>query len=213
MEEIRVQVKPEKPPSFNGERTRLRSFLVLCRVYYKAIGITDNRTKITFTETLFRGPAANWMTPFAEGKKQRTWTTYMELEEVLQTQFGDLDAEGTARNKIEKIGQGGDTVTEFRNTFCLLSTNANMDDGTLQRCFIKEMSSDLQDAWPRVQTRHNSVEELANWAVEQENCMVTMKQIKQSKLPTKTAEIPRSPNGTFRANSENRGDPMELDAT
>ena len=208
-----VQLKPEKPPTFNGERTKLRSFLVLCRVYYAAMGITDDRTKITFTETLFRGPAANWLTPFAEGKKERTWTTYQRLEEILQTQFGDPDAEGTARNKIEKLRQGGETVTEYWNTYRLLSTDANMDDGTLQRCFIKGMSNDLQDAWPRAQTRHESVEELANWAVEQENRMITIKQIKQSKLPTKATEIPRSPNGTFRASSENRGDPMELDAT
>ena len=177
------------------------------------MGITDNRAKITFAETLFRGPAANWLTPFAEGKKERTWKTYQELEEVLQTQFGDPDAEGTARNKIERSRQGGDTVTEYRNTFRLLSMDANMDDGTLQRCFIKGMSSHLQEAWPRVQTRHNSVEELANWAVEQENRMIMIKQIKQSKLPPKTAEIPRSPDGKFRTNTEHRGDPMELDAT
>ena len=118
-----------------------------------------------------------------------------------------------ARNKIEKLRQGGDTVTEFWNTFHLLSTDANMDDGTLQGCFIKGMSGELQEAWPRAQTRHNSVEELANWAVEQENRMITIKQIKQSKLPTKSTEIPRSPNRTFWASQEDRGDPMELDAT
>ena len=79
-----VQLKPEKPPTFNGERTKLRSFLVLCRVYYAAMRITDNRTNITFTETLFRGPAANWLTLFTEEKKERTWTTYQRLEEILQ---------------------------------------------------------------------------------------------------------------------------------
>ena len=83
-----------------------------------------------------------------------------------------------ARNKIEKLGQGGDTIMEFWNTFCLLSTDANIDDGTLQRCFIKGMSRELQDAWPRAQTRHDSVEELANWALEQDNRMIMIKQIK-----------------------------------
>ena len=107
------------------------------------MGITDDRTKITFTETLFRGPAANWLTPFVEGKKERTWTTYQRLEEILQIQFGDPDAEGMARNMIEKLRQGGDTVTEFWNTFRLLSTNANMDYETLKRYFIKGMSGEL----------------------------------------------------------------------
>ena len=213
VEDRPIQLKLEKPPPFSGERTRLWSFLVLCRVYYPAMGIMDNRTKITFMETLFRGPAVNWLTIFTEGKKERTWTTYGKLEEVLQKQFGDPDAEGTARNKIEKLKQGGDIVTEFWNTFRLLSTEANMDNGTLQRCFIKEISSELQEAWPRAQTRHDSVEELANLAVEQENCIVTIKQIKQSRIPPKTTEIPRGPNGTFQSRPENRKDPIELDAT
>ena len=207
-----VQLKPEKLPTFKGERTKLYSFLVLCRVYYTAMGITDDRTKITFAETLFREPAANWPTPFPEGKKERNWTTYQRLEEILQTQFGDPDAEGMARNKIEKLKQGGDTLTEYWNTFRLVSTDANMDDGTLQRCFIKGMISDLQDAWPRGQTRHDRVEELANWAVEQENGMITIKQIKQSRVLTKATEISRSPNGAFRASQEDKGDPIELDA-
>ena len=73
-------------------------------------------------------------------------------------------------------------MTEFWNNFRLLSPDANMDNGTLQRCFIKGMSRELQDAWPQAQTKHDSVEELANWAVEQENRMITIKQIKQSKL-------------------------------
>ena len=55
---------------------------------------------------------------------------------------------------------------EYWNTFRLLSTDANMDDITLQKCFIKEMSRGLQDAWPRAQIRHDSVEELANWVEE-----------------------------------------------
>ena len=83
VEDRPVQLKPEKLTTFNGERRKLRSFLVLCRVYYAAMGITDDRTKITFTETLLRGPAASWLTPFAEGKKERTWTTYQRLEETL----------------------------------------------------------------------------------------------------------------------------------
>ena len=96
-----TRLKPEKPPTFNGDRTKLRSFLVLCRVYYEATGITEDRAKITFTETLLRDAAARWLTLYAEGKKDKTWDTYQALEEVLRTQLGDPDAEGTARNKIE----------------------------------------------------------------------------------------------------------------
>jgi len=214
-EERTTRLKPEKPPTFNGDRTKLRSFLVLCRVYYEANRVTEDRTKITFTETLLRDAAARWLTPYAEGKKDKTWDTYQALEDVLRIQFGDPDAEGTARNKIERLKQGNDTITEFWNTFRLLSTDANMDDGTLQRYFLKGMSGELQDAWPRSQVRHQTVEELANWAVKQENRMATIKQIRQSKTPIKTSEVPRSPNGTFRSSfqPDNRGDPMEIDAT
>jgi len=118
-EERTTRLKPEKPPTFNGDRTKLRSFLVLCRVYYEANRVTEDRTKITFTETLLRDAAAPWLTPYAEGKKDKTWDTYQALEEVLRIQFGDPDAEGTARNKIERLKQGNDTVTEFWNTFRL----------------------------------------------------------------------------------------------
>jgi Retrotransposon gag protein len=207
------QFKAEKPPTFDGEKTKLRTFLAQCDLYFTLHQISDNNTKINYMKTLFRGSAAKWITPYIEGAKQAEWEDHEGFKAALKTQFGDPDAEGTARNQLEQIRQNKDTASQYWNNFRLLTTDANMDDGTLQRLFLRGLNTRLQTAWTHGAVTSNLVDDLAAWSITQENRYTTMDQIQ---TPTKTQSIqsaPRNTNGTFQQKPTiDRGDPMELDA-
>jgi hypothetical protein len=207
------QFKAEKPPTFDGEKTKLRTFLAQCDLYFTLHRITSDRTKIDYVKTLFRGSAAKWITPYIEGTKQEEWEDHEGFKTALKKQFGDPDAEGTARNQLEQIRQEKNTVSQYRNDFRLLTTDANMDDGTLQRLYLRGLNTRLQTAWTHGAIVSNLVDDLAAWSITQENRYTTMDQIQTPMKIQTTPTTPRNNNGTFQQKpTTDRGDPMELDA-
>jgi hypothetical protein len=207
------RLKVEKPPTFNGDRTKLRTWLSQLTAYYTAVGETEDGPKIAYTKSLLREAAAKWMIPYIEGITRRTMEQPYGTTEALKIQFGDTDAEGTARNQLEQMRQGGNPVTEYWNDYRLVATDANEDEGTMKRQFLKGLKRELQTAWANDSFEARTVEQLARWAIEKENRLNMVKQIQGGNTTTpRTNEGPRNPNGTFRTN-EAEGDPMDLDAT
>ena len=111
----RPKVKP--PPGFGGDRSQLRTWLVQCNMYFGATRVTSDGDKIAYTKSLLRDAAAKWITPYAEGSRQETWTTWDGFVEACKRQFADVVAEDTARTKIESMTQGVKTFTDYWNEF------------------------------------------------------------------------------------------------
>ena len=126
----RVKLKVEKPPTYKGEASELRTFLVQCQLYFDATEETEDRKKIAYIKSLLRGQAAKWIVPYVENRTATPWTTYGGFVTSLKEQFGEKDAEGKARTKLENMHQGRDSVTEYWNLFKLTATEANVDEGT-----------------------------------------------------------------------------------
>jgi hypothetical protein len=209
---VRPKVRP--PPEYHGERALLRTFIVQCNLYYQAIGETTHQGRIAYTKSLLRGSAAKWITPYAEGIKEETWTTWEQFVEALKKQFADVDAENTARTKIENMTQGKRPVTDYWNEYRLTSTDANYDDKTLQRLFLRGLSPTLQDAWAQDNYEVDTTEDLADWAIKKENRIQFVRSIQKPTGTTRVVEAARNQDGTFRTNNgQPRGDPMDLDAT
>ena len=107
----RPKVKP--PPGFGGDRSQLPTWLVQCNMYFGARRVTSDGDKIANTKSLLRDAAAKWITPYAEGSRQETWTTWDGFVDALKRQLADVDAENTARTKIESMTQGVKTFTDY----------------------------------------------------------------------------------------------------
>ena len=136
--------------------------------------------------------------------------------ETLKLHFGDVDAKETAGNKITGITQSGRTMTEYANEFRMIAAETEYDEGTLTRLLLGGMSKKLQDAWEAGETDTlNTTLDITRWAIAKENKHSMMDHIRKGRPTGKFDTTPRNVNGTFRPTpvSENRGDPMELDAT
>ena len=164
-----TRMKIEKPPTYDGERSELRSFIAQCTLYFEATNTTNDQSRTTYTKSLLQKVAAKWITPYVEGRRTATWTTWLEFVEALKTQFGDTDIENQARGTLETMKHVNQPVTDYWNPFRLIAIETNCDDQTLQRPLLKSFNKKIQDAWAQVNQDMRSTEKLANWAVKKEN--------------------------------------------
>ena len=185
-----TRVKIENPPTYDWERSELRSFIALCTLYFEATNITNDQTRITNTKSLLRKAASKWITPYVLGRRTATWTTWLEFVEALKTQFGDTDFENKARGKLETIKQGNETVTDHWNEFRLIATETNCDNPTLQRLLLKSFNRKIHDAWGQVDQDIGSMEEFANWAVKKENKLSYIQTMQASHTPRNYKDQP-----------------------
>ena len=82
-------------------------------MYFGATRVTSDGDKIACTKSLQRDVAAKWITSYAEGSRQETWTTWDGFVDALKRQFADVDAENRARTKIESMTQGVKTFKDY----------------------------------------------------------------------------------------------------
>ena len=185
-------------------------------MYFGATRVTSDGDKIAYTKCLLRDVAAKWITPYAEGSQQEAWTTWDGFVDALKRQFADVDAENTARTKIESMTQRIKTFTDYWNEFRLTATEANYDDKTMQRLLLRGSNRVILDAWAQDNRQVVDVDDLAQWAIEKENRINFVKSLHKTPTTSRTDNTPRNPDGTYRPtnnNNQNHGDPMELDAT
>ena len=45
-------------------------------MYFGATRVTSDADKIAYTKLLLRDAAAKWITPYAEGSREETWTNW-----------------------------------------------------------------------------------------------------------------------------------------
>jgi len=216
----RTEQRPrvQQPSHFEGERTKLRIFLVQLGISFDCLGWNQEQhhKKITYAKSLLRGAAGQWLVPYVEGRLEENWETWGQFVETLKLHFGDVDAKETARNKITGITQTGRTMTEYANEFRIIAAKTEYDEGTLTRLLLGGLSKKLQDAWEAGETDHlDTTLAITRWAIAKENKHSMMDRIRKGRPTGKFDTTPRNVNGTFKPTpvSENRRDPMELDAT
>ena len=100
-------------------------------------------------------------------------------------------------------------MTDHWSQFRLIATEANCDDHTLQRMFIKSWNRNLQQAWLHQEEEIDDIDDLARWAIQKEdkkNYIYTL--TGKTTTTARTPEAATNSDGTFRT-TEARGDPMD----
>ena len=138
------------------------------KVYFRLVGWAEGHEteRIVYTSSLLRGTAGTWMTLYIEDLKQPTWTTWLQFAEELRYQFGVIDRKGEARNRLKNITQGKRTMTEYRNEFRRVSSEAELDHATEGEWLLTGMTIALQNAWDADSNTYEDVDTLARWAME-----------------------------------------------
>ena len=108
------------------------------------------------------------------------------------------------------------TFTDYWNELRLTATEANYDDKTMQRLLLRGSNRVILDAWAQDKRQVVDIDDLAQWAIEKENRINFVKSLHKTPTTSRADSTPRNPDGTYRpinSNSQNHGDPMELDVT
>ena len=185
-------------------------------MYFGATRVISDRAKIAYTKSLLRDAAAKWTTPYTEGSQQGSWTTWNEFVHALKRQFTDVDAENTARTRIESMTQRVKILTDYLNQFRLIAMEANYHDKTMQRLPLRESNRVILDAWAQENRQVVVVDDLAQWVIEKENRINFVKSLDKTPTMSRTDNTPRNPNGIYRLaknSNQHYGDPMDLDET
>jgi len=210
--------KIKEPSTFHGERDQLRGWLAQLSVYFKGVGseFEYNNDKIVYALSLLRGDALKWATPYIERRQDVTWSSWDDFKNELQGQFGEIDEQAAARAKLMRMAQGSKGATEYWNEDRLIASQTRMDDATLTYHLMRGFKAKLQDAWGMDGSDSQDAQFVANWAIKKETKMAAIQHMRHgtiSKEKAPSTGSPQNQNGTFRPQSDNQGDPMELDAT
>jgi len=119
------------------------------------------RKQILYTTSLIRHDAGTWITPDVEEWITPTWNTWKSLKAELQSHWGVIDAKGEARIKQMRMKQGKLSLTEYRHEFCLLASEAKLEDSTGGELILGGMNTELQTVWGAGSDKNNSREVLA----------------------------------------------------
>ena len=117
--------------------------------------------------------------------------------DALKRHFAEVDAENTARTKIESRTQRVKTFTEYWNEFRLTATEANYDEKTMQRLLLRGSNRVILDPWAQDNRQVVDVDDLAQWAIEKENRINFVKSLHKTPTMSRTDNTPRNPDGTY----------------
>ena len=191
--------KIKEPDDFKGERSKLREWLAQIKIYFRLVAWAEghNQEKIAYTNSLPRGSAGTWMTPYIEDLKQPTWTTWPQGAVELRNQFGIIDSKGKERNRFKNITQGKRTMTGYWNEFRLVSSEAELDDATQVEWLLAGMTTTLQKAWGADSNTYEDCDTLARCVIEKETKLTIIYNLQGGRgTEHKTTQTPRNQNGT-----------------
>jgi len=195
--------KAKEPEVYRGERQKLQGWLAQLIVYYRTAGWQNghDEEKILYATSLLRDDAGTWITPYAEEQITPAWDNWAGFKVELQRQFGVIDAKGEARIRLKNMKQGKRSVTEYWNEFCLVASEAELDDSTGGELLLGGMIAELQNAWGASSEEYKDLETLAQWAIRKETKLATVRHIQGSpstKRVQRETITPRNLDGTYR---------------
>ena len=127
-----------------------------------------------------------------------------------------IDAKSEARITLKNMKQVPRSMTEYSNKFRLVAREWGLDDSTVGEWLLGRMNLELQNALGALSNKYINAGTLANWAIEKETKLATVRHIQGHKTTTtiqKTNKVPRNPNGTYQPRTITQGgDAMDLDA-
>lgn len=146
--------------------------------------------------------------PYTEELMPSKWENWARFAKELTSQFGITDAKYEARITLKNVKQGMRSISEYWNEFRLMATKTELDYSTAGEWLIGGMNSELQNAWGASSDIYTNILALANWGIEKETKLATVRHIQGHKTSTtaiKTNMIPRNPNRTYQPETTIQG--------
>lgn len=221
-ESQRKLVKLPTPPRFKGTSPALDSWIIQLRNYvtYNTVRFEDEESKTIFAGALLDGVAAKWFEPHAkrhyeygalksdkkeslEAKQSQFWarhtvscamfTDFENFIRAITTEFGELDAERRAEQKLILLRQKT-SVTEYATEFRVEAANTHLGEEALVMLFWQGLKKHVTDELYRLD-RPKKLQEMVELAIRADNRYFDyQRELSRTKEPFPHREKPKRQN-------------------
>ena len=166
------EVPVNNPEVFTGESPMaLRPFLGQCEMVFQARPNTysTDEMKITYIASYFRKTAQDWWQPFLLDSPDNLptfMTNYLDFLDELHAQFGPVDPEGEAEEKLDQLRMAEHhRVSKYAILFTSLAAQTRYEEFALYRIFYKGLASRIKDELIRLPTQPETLAEVRSAAL------------------------------------------------
>lgn len=175
------EVKVPLPPTFDGTRGQLKTWLLQVELYmsFQPGKFNTDKQRVLWTVTLLKGAALNWIEVYVDdhmqnqnNAKQETKDiilNWAEFREQLETMFGDIDAEHTAERQLHALRQKG-PASGYAAAFRQFATRTKWNDESLRYQFYRGLKDSVKDEMARGE-RPEDLEKMIETAITIDNRM------------------------------------------
>ena len=222
------KIKMPKPMTFDGTRSKLKTFLVNMEMHLDENKIKNDRRKIIFVSSCLDGEAAEWMQPIlndyytsAEDEwddlTKGVFRSYKNFKTKLTEAFGNIDEVRNAERQLRYLRQTG-SAQQLAIKFRQITAPLNYDDDVLIALFENMLKEEVQFELIKLD-RPTDLNKFIETAVKIDNKLFEIKRKKQEfQIWRKHGGMPRMNEGRPRGNQQERRDRdgdviMQLNAT
>ncbi|QKX57713.1 uncharacterized protein TRUGW13939_04831 [Talaromyces rugulosus] len=182
------RVKLPKPMTFDGTRSKLKTFLVNMEMHIEANQITNDKKKMIFVASCFTDAAAEWIQPMLSELytiDKGSWGTitrelfsnYGMFKQKLGEAFGNIDELRTAERQLRYLRQTG-SAQQLATKFRQIVTPLHYDDAIQIATFENMLKEEVQTELIKLD-RPDNIDRFIEMAVKIDNKLFEIKQKRQ----------------------------------
>ena len=168
------KAKVPKPHDYDGDRQKLPTFCREAETYIIDQGLdnaADTSRAINVIAGYMTGAAATWYTTayMTRALNERNWENREEFWADVKARFGEADPTFSARTRLSKLKQGGNSVQSYSSKFNELAIQTGYNDEALVQEYFKGLNTDILQGVFRRDTIPDTLEEAIAAATREEN--------------------------------------------
>ena len=168
------RAKVPKPHDYDGDRQKLPTFAREAETYIADQGldrVADTEKAINIIAGYLTGTAATWYTTayLARAENENFWASREEFWRDLKARFGEADPTFSARTRLSRLRQGGNSVQSYSSKFNELALQTGYNDEALVQEYFKGLNTDILQGIFRRDTIPATLEKAIAAATREEN--------------------------------------------
>ena len=168
------KAKVPKPHDYDGDRQKLPTFAREAETYIVDQGLdraADTERAINVIAGYLTGTAAAWYTTayLAKAQNESFWESREDFWRDLKARFGDADPTFSARTRLSRLKQGGNSVQSYSSKFNELAIQTGYNDEALVQEYFRGLNTDILQGVFRRDTIPDTLEKAVTAATREEN--------------------------------------------
>ena len=168
------KAKVPKPHDYDGDRQKLPTFCREAETYIIDQGLdnaADTERAINIIAGYMTGTAATWYTTayMTRALNEKHWKDREEFWSDVKARFGEADPTFSARTRLSKLKQGGNSVQSYSSKFNELAIQTGYNDEALVQEYFKGLNTDILQGVFRRDTIPDTLERAIAATTREEN--------------------------------------------